>query len=107
MLLIEDLEIKPRGIDIFLIHAGGESLKKAISLMPHISSLNISFDIDPDKTGFKPQFKRANRESARHALIIGDDELNQNKFVLKDMGSGEQAVHDLGDIKNVLSNLKK
>ena len=107
MLLIEDLDIKPGGIDLFLIHSGGETLKKTISLIPHISSLNISFDIDPDKSGFKPQFKRANRENAKHALIIGEDELGKNKFVLKDMGSGEQALHDLSDIKDVLLNLKK
>ena len=40
----------------------------------------------------RAQMREANRQQARFALILGDDELANNTIAVKEMESGEQKV---------------
>ncbi len=103
-LITDDFGLK-KSVDFFLIHSGGESLEAVTGLIPLFAARNLSLDMDPEKTGFKPQLKRANRENARYTLIIGDDELKEKTFTVKNMESGEQESHSLDKIEDFLDSL--
>ncbi len=49
--------------------------------------------------------KQANKTGARHVLIIGDDELTQNKGVLRNMATQEQK--DIGLESDVIKEAVK
>ena len=51
---------------------------------------NISVNICYLNKGFKQKMKYANRMGNKYIIIIGEDEVNNNKVVLKNMQTGEQ-----------------
>ena len=52
--------------------------------------------------GVKAQMKYANKLRAQNTIIIGENELKENKGRLKNMESGEEIEISLDDIKNAL-----
>ena len=105
-LLTGDLATR-KGIDFCLIHSGGGTLERAAGLMQVIAARGLSADIDPEKTGFKPQFKKADREKARFALIIGEEEMKNGTFTVKDMKSGEQTSRRLDEFDAYLDTVAR
>jgi len=89
-LMLQDAEHPVKGPECFTIHSGGESLARGVDIVNTLRNRGISADIDPEVKGFKSQMKRADRENARFALIIGEDELKNNSVAVKDLKSGVQ-----------------
>ena len=52
--------------------------------------------------GVKAQMKYANKLRAQNTIIIGENELKENKGRLKNMESGEEIEISLDDIKSAL-----
>jgi len=90
LLLLDDLTIDSVALDAFLIHSGGKTLEIALEIVNFLRQNNISVDLDPVNTNFKPQFKRADREKAKIAIIIGEEELEKGIFSVKNLISGTQ-----------------
>jgi histidyl-tRNA synthetase len=59
-------------------------------LLQTLRSRNIAADMDHSGRSAKAQFKILSREQARYSVTVGDAELANNTFVLKDLQSGEQ-----------------
>ncbi len=89
-LLIEDQEISSSGIDAYIVHVGGESLRQAVELASRLRDAGFSVDMDPASKGFKAQFKKADREKSLYAVIIGEDESAAGTCTVKDLKTGEQ-----------------
>ncbi|MBN2078746.1 MAG: histidine--tRNA ligase [Spirochaetes bacterium] len=89
-LLVDGREAPSRGSDVYLVHSGGPALERAQELCMYLRDRGISADLEPSQTGFRAQFKKADREGARVALIIGEDELASGTCTIKDLKSGEQ-----------------
>lgn len=89
-LLLADAAIPAAGIDVFLVHTGGATLAKTVSLCGKLRAAGFSADLDPASKGFKAQFKKADREGAAFALVIGEDELAAGTCTVKDLKSGDQ-----------------
>ncbi len=104
-LLIEDKDVKGAGIDAFVIHSGGESLKIAVNMVNDLRAAGISSDLDPGSRGFKSQFKKADREGASYALIIGEDEALSGNVSVKDFKLGKQETIPLKEIVNHLNKI--
>lgn len=90
LLLFEKEAVRLKQLDIYLVYSGDNGFKKAIELLNLLRANNISADIDPEFSGFKSQFKKADREKAKAVLIIGEDEVKNNIITVKRMDSGEQ-----------------
>ena len=56
------------------------------------SSIAKGFNVDSDllNRSLKSQFKYADKIKAKYVLVIGDDEINENKISIKNMETGEQ-----------------
>jgi len=46
--------------------------------------------MDYKDRSIKSQMKDADRENARHTIIVGENELNEGKFTLRDMQESEE-----------------
>lgn len=90
MLLLIDRPAAPPRLDVYLVHTGGEALAAALRIAGELRAAGLSADIEPQSTGFKSQFKKADRERARFCCIIAGDELASGNCTLKDMDSGAQ-----------------
>lgn len=101
-LLIEDNSVIADSLDIFIVYSGDLGYRRALDLAGMFRVHNISVDMDPGSRGFKSQFKKADRENARLAIIIGEGELAEDSCTVKDMKTGNQEqVH----IDNVLNHV--
>ena len=81
-------------LDVFIAHSGNEALQMGLAASDRLREKNISVDLDPASRSLASQLKKADREKARVALIIGEDEVKENRFAVKDMKTGEQKSID-------------
>ncbi len=101
LLLIEESDIDEPGVDVYIIHSGGESLEKGFDVASQLRKNDFSVDLDPEVKGFKNQFKKAERANASFIVIIGEDELLKGQATVKNRKTGTQI--DIGF--HVLSSL--
>ncbi len=104
ILLDEELKEEPT-LDAFIVHSGKESLQMAIGIINTLRLSNISADIDPSSKSFKSQLKKADRERARFAIIIGEEEVKQKQCTVKNMQTGEQSKVDAENIAPYLMSM--
>lgn len=82
-----------------------QQLRRAgVSVQMHAST--IGADGASIMASFKSQFKRADTSGARFALIFGADELADNTLAVKPMRGGEQQIHSLSDLAQLVQKLK-
>ena len=94
LLLLDNNKIKQKHLDIYLVYSGEAAFKKSLELMYKLRANNFSADMDPEFSGFKSQFKKADRENAGFTVIIGEDEVNNKNLTVKNMKSGNQEKID-------------
>ena len=58
----------------------------------------INTEIYLEEKAFKKKLNYANKQEIQYAIIIGEDEINQNVVTLKDMVTGEQKTLKVEDI---------
>jgi histidyl-tRNA synthetase len=86
--------------------AMGESAKKAAwNLLADLRAAGITADMDLANRSMRAQLKIANREAAKIALILGDEELKMNQVGLLTLSSGEQIGYPREEIISHLSTL--
>jgi histidyl-tRNA synthetase len=90
ILITESVEKKAASIDAYMIHAGDAARAKAALLVSELRSKGFSADLDPSNVGMKSQMKKAERENARFALILGDQELEGGFVTVKELATGTQ-----------------
>ena len=66
-----------------------------------IRKQNISVNVCYIEKGFKQKMKYANKLQTKYAIIIGEDEVNQNKIVLKNMIDGSQTDISINELSNI------
>lgn len=89
--------------EVYLIVLGKEARNKGIKILSELRADNISGEFDPDKTSMNAQMKAANKSKAKFTLILGENELKEDKIVLKNMATGDQK---LVAIKDIVSQIK-
>lgn len=80
---------KPR---VFIAHIGDEARDEAIKLASRLRQTDIGVIEATGKKSLKAQLRQANTLGARHAVIIGEDEIKTGTVILRDMTSAEQNV---------------
>ncbi len=73
-----------------LIALGDRAQIEGFSLLNSLRKLGIPASIDLLNRSLKAQLKAANRQGAKYALILGEEELAQKAFLLRDLTLGEQ-----------------
>lgn len=79
--------LKPK---YYFVALGERARVKAVSLIQLMRESGISVAFDIQKESIKAQMKAANRLEASCALILGDNELDNNIIIAKNMADGSQ-----------------
>lgn len=88
---------KPDTCDIYIASMGDAAQAKAFELTQKIRTASLYAECDVVGRGLRAQMKYADKIGAKFSVVIGDDEIAQNKAKLKNMQSGEQSDISLGD----------
>ena len=80
---------KPKAIDVYIATIGEKAQKYAQNLVYKIRQEGFSAETDLMDRSVKAQMKYADKLGAVYSLVIGDNEVESNKAVLKNMLTGE------------------
>jgi len=79
---------------------------RAIAIVYRLREQGALIQYDLLARSFKAQFKQADRNNCRWALIIGPDDLEKGQAVLRDMELGEQQELSLETLEQHVLNLE-
>ncbi|MCH3973300.1 MAG: histidine--tRNA ligase [Oscillospiraceae bacterium] len=76
--------------DLYIASIGDAARQKSLVLAAELRSSGIAAAFDDLGRGLKAQMKYANKIGARYSMVLGDDELTNQKVSVKNMETGEQ-----------------
>ena len=81
-------------LDAYVMPIGEESQKAALSIADELRLRGFSVDMCFDNVKLGNMFKRAERKGASLAIILGEEEIKNNKVIIKNMKTQEQITVD-------------
>ncbi len=109
VLLLSQKESFPTECDtpaIMIIPIGEEAKKTAYKLLYNLRKKDIAAEIDINERSVKAQMKYADKISASYSVVIGDDEITNDKYTLKNMKNGEKCELSLLGILEYMEGTK-
>ena len=105
-LVIEELNLFPETVTstskALFINYGEKEAFYAMKAIQELRTANIKVELYPDNIKVGKQFTHADKRQIPFAVIVGETEMNENKFSLKNLVSGEQVVLDFEGLKKAL-----
>jgi len=68
-----------------------------------LRSQSIAAELYPDASKLKKQMMYSNKREIPFVVMVGEAEMEQNKYLLKDMNSGEQQLLTLEELIKTVS----
>ncbi len=106
LMLKQNQPQSPTRADIYLITDGAQARTQALALADDLrEQAVVSVITDLQGGSLKSQFKRANKSGAYFALVVGDDEIKNDKFCIKNLETGEQQQLDWDQLLSFLDKV--
>ncbi|KMT21277.1 histidine--tRNA ligase [Clostridium cylindrosporum] len=93
---------KPMGPALFISSLGDGAKIEASKIAFELRCSGISCERDLLGRSLKAQMKYANKLNSRYVIVLGEDELKQNKVNLKNMETGAEEEIQLSDIASIM-----
>ena len=107
-LILDELNLFPNELDssksFLFLNFGLDKIGKLLILIDKIREKNIACEIYPSDIKIKKQMDYANQKGINYVVIIGEDELKNSIFKIKDMSSGAETKFNLN---NIVSEIEK
>jgi len=78
------------GIDLFIVTLGDPAMEKGYLWTCELNQKGLRTEMDFRGKSLKALMKRANKLNAKQVLIVGDNELEENRLILRDMNTKKQ-----------------
>lgn len=88
---------KPSTCDLYVAVMGESALLKSFEIIKAVRSCGLIAETDVVGRGLRAQMKYADKIGAKFSMVLGDNEIEQGKAVIKNMSSGEQTEIVLDD----------
>jgi len=95
-----------RSLQVLCLNFGEKEGLSALKLVSQIRQYGIKADLYPSKTKMQKQFKYADKRNVPFVILLGEKELEQGNFIVKDMVSGVQTEYSLESPQNFVQTLK-
>jgi histidyl-tRNA synthetase len=100
ILLLREKEIKqPVGPSVYVVWIGTQARDWAFPLVHRLRQKGLAVEIQGDAKSLKSQMRHADKLKSRAVLIVGDDELQKGRVVLRDMASKQQTEVEFGNLE--------
>ena len=86
---------KPETCDLYIASMGDRASLKAFALTEDVRKSGFSAQCDIVGRGLRPQMKFADKIGAKFSLVIGDNEIDENKAEVKNMETGDKTAVSL------------
>jgi histidyl-tRNA synthetase len=78
--------------DVYIVTRGEEAEKWGLKTLKSLRAVGIRATMDFAGRSVKAQMKDANREQARYCIIVGEEELKQGRFTLRNMSESDEQM---------------
>jgi histidyl-tRNA synthetase len=99
---MEDLSLLPEFKTISKVMVSGideEFLGQVLNITAKLREAGINTEVYPDlNTKMGKQFQYASRKKIPYVVVMGENEVRENKVTMKNMGSGEQEMMSLEEV---------
>ena len=106
-LVLEELNLFPSdkttSTKVLFTNFGTSESLYCLKAMTILRSKSIATELYPDPAKLKKQMVYCNKREIPFVVMVGEAEMAQNKFMLKDMNSGEQQLITLEELINIVS----
>jgi histidyl-tRNA synthetase len=107
-LVIEELNLFPETVTTtskaLFINYGEKEAFYSMKAIKKLREFGIKVELYPDAVKVGKQFMHADNRAIKYAIIVGETEMNEGKFALKNLISGEQVTLNFEELKNTLIN---
>lgn len=100
--VMEELKLFPeditKKIDILIVHFSEENLAHGHQLVMKLRRNGIKADLYPEVVKIRKQFDYADKIKTPFTLIVGDNEMESESYMLKNMETGDQEAMTIDEI---------
>lgn len=101
-LVMEELNLFPEAVNaaskVLFLNMGEEEMSYTMQAVVKLRDEGIKTELYPDKAKVGKQFQFADKKGIPFAVLVGSQEMQDNKFTLKKLSSGEQTVLSLEEL---------
>lgn len=94
--VLNQLELYPQSVStttkVLFVNFGQAEAAYCLPVLSQLRQADVSCEIYPDAAKMKKQMQYANAKQVPYVVIVGEMEMQEGKFTLKDMQSGEQSL---------------
>ena len=106
--VLNQLELYPKeavnGTEVLFINFGEKEAAFSMGILSKVRAAGIRAEIFPDAAKMKKQMSYANAKNIPFVAIVGENEMNEGKAMLKNMETGEQ---NLVSAEELIATVKK
>jgi histidyl-tRNA synthetase len=88
---------------VMFVNLGAEEQLASMRIIRELRNNGIAAEIYPEAAKMKKQMEYANRRLIPYVVIIGSNELAEQKATIKNMRTGEQVVVDFASVAEALA----
>ena len=101
-LLAEDSGSRKALAGVYIVTLGSSALSRAVEFATFLRDSGIAVQLDYEGRSIKAQMREADKQGAGWVIVIGEEEIREDVYTLKDMKSGEQKKVEKNKILGVL-----
>lgn len=105
--VLNQLELYPKeavnGVQIFFVNFGEKERNFCLPILNKARKAGIRAEIYPDSAKMKKQMNYANKHKVPYVAIVGENEMNEEKVMLKNMLTGEQKLLNIEELLAVFA----
>ena len=92
--------------NVLISYLSNDLIKNSLKLANKLRENGIPTDLYSEKAKLKKQLQYANNNNIPFVIIIGEDEIKNRKYILKNMKDGNQNLLTINEIINKMSSIK-
>ena len=108
-LVLEELNLFPKAIDqsldVLCVNFGDKEALASLKLVGKLRKMGVKADFYPSMAKMQKQMKYANNRKVPYVVLIGEQELADHTFVVKNMAKGEQQTYSLMAVEDFVKVL--
>lgn len=108
-LVLEELNLFPeeinKSLEILCVNFGDNEAFAALELVTELRENGVKADVYPSAVKMQKQMKYANKRNVPYVVLIGEQELLNGDFVVKNMEKGDQQTYKLSNVSEFIASL--
>ncbi len=106
--VMNELNLFPKEVEtsskVLFVNFGEKEALHSLKVLSELQKKGISAELFPDSVKMKKQMKYANQKNIPFVILIGEKEMETEKYTMKNMDTGEQSVLSLEEIIKEIKN---